>query len=81
MNPQGNQMMAVGVLKAFGLDEAQLKKAHDFWLDMPNAAEVKVTLSLRQFEQLSKLAESQHKSVSDVVHAEINKTIESAKEK
>lgn len=31
MNPAGNQMMAVGVLKAFGLDEAQLKKARESW--------------------------------------------------
>lgn len=31
MNTAGNQMMAGGVLKAFGLDEQQLKKARDSW--------------------------------------------------
>ncbi|MCX7010679.1 MAG: SGNH/GDSL hydrolase family protein [Kiritimatiellaeota bacterium] len=36
MNPAGNQMMALGVLKGFGLDEAQLAKARKFWLE--NAA-------------------------------------------
>lgn len=31
MNPDGNKMMAVGVLKAFGLDEDQIKKAQASW--------------------------------------------------
>ena len=31
MNPEGNRMMATGVLKAFGLKAKQLKKAQDSW--------------------------------------------------
>ena len=31
MNPEGNRMMATGVLKAFGLSAQQLKKAQDSW--------------------------------------------------
>ena len=31
MNPAGNQMMAAGVLKGFGLDEEQVKKARESW--------------------------------------------------
>jgi len=31
MNPEGDRVMAEGVLKAFGLDEAQLKKAKEAW--------------------------------------------------
>ena len=31
MNAAGNQMMAAGVLKSFGLDEKQLKKARESW--------------------------------------------------
>jgi lysophospholipase L1-like esterase len=31
MNPEGNRMMATGVLKAFGLSAKQLKKAQDSW--------------------------------------------------
>lgn len=31
MNPEGNRMMATGVLKAFGLTAKQLKKAQDSW--------------------------------------------------
>ena len=31
MNPAGNKMMATGVLKAFGLDTAQIEKAQKAW--------------------------------------------------
>jgi lysophospholipase L1-like esterase len=31
MNAAGNRIMALGVLRAFGLDEAQLKKAEEAW--------------------------------------------------
>lgn len=31
MNPAGNMMMAAGVLKGFGLDEEQIKKARESW--------------------------------------------------
>jgi lysophospholipase L1-like esterase len=31
MNPEGNKIMARGVLKAFGASDAELKKAHDAW--------------------------------------------------
>ncbi len=31
MNPEGDKIMAAGILKAFGLDEAQMKKAEDAW--------------------------------------------------
>ena len=35
MNPEGDRVMAEGVLKAFGLDEAQLKKAKEAWDQAP----------------------------------------------
>jgi lysophospholipase L1-like esterase len=38
MNPEGNQMMAVGVLKAFGLNDTQLARAEDYYLDTPEGA-------------------------------------------
>lgn len=31
MNPAGNRVMATGVLRALGLDDAQMKKAEAFW--------------------------------------------------
>jgi len=38
MNAAGNQMMAAGVLKAFGLDAEQLKKARENWAKPAKAA-------------------------------------------
>ena len=38
MNPAGNQMMATGVLKAFGLTDAQLEKAKQSWTGPAPAA-------------------------------------------
>jgi lysophospholipase L1-like esterase len=34
MNPAGNEMMALGVLKAFGLSEEQLQKAQKSWAEI-----------------------------------------------
>jgi lysophospholipase L1-like esterase len=38
MNPMGNIMMARGILRAFGLDDAQMKKAEDAWRPKPDAS-------------------------------------------
>ena len=35
MNPEGNRVMAAGVLKAFGFGEAELKKAQEAWAALP----------------------------------------------
>lgn len=35
MNPEGNKLMATGVLQAFGLSAAQLKKAEEAWAKIP----------------------------------------------
>lgn len=35
MNPAGDQLMAKGILKAFGLSDAQLKAAADAWMASP----------------------------------------------
>lgn len=78
MNPLGNQMMAAGILKGFGMKEPELQKAREFWLDVPNAVEVvgKMNVTLRQYDRLSKLAESQHRSVSDLLNEEVSKAVE-----
>ncbi len=62
MNPRGNALMATGVLKALGLDDAQIEKAREVWLDIPNGwsaeltYQVKITksLTLRQYIALQK---------------------------
>lgn len=43
MNPAGDQLMARGVLRAFGLDEAQLRQAQEAWLDIPGGASVRAS--------------------------------------
>ncbi len=57
-NALGNEMMATGILKTFGLSDKQLLQQHSTWLDLANAAQVKVTVKLtpRQFRALQILA-------------------------
>jgi len=78
MNPFGDQMMATGVLRAFGMSASQLQKAHDFWMNMPQAAcavTVKAGLTLRQYKELSELAAKENRSVEDMVNAEVEKSM------
>ncbi len=35
MNPEGNRVMALGVLKAFGFNDTELKRAQDAWAALP----------------------------------------------
>jgi len=78
MGPLGDRLMAIGVLKALGINEAQLKKANEYWLDVPNTAAVSANrfLSLRQYEKLSAIAHSRGKSVSTLVSEELHKSLE-----
>ncbi|MCX7048407.1 MAG: SGNH/GDSL hydrolase family protein [Candidatus Sumerlaeota bacterium] len=79
MNPLGNQMMATGILKAFGLSAAQIQKAQESWLNIRDACEVggKMKLTLRQFNQLNALAAKENKSVDSLINAELSKSIDS----
>lgn len=78
MNPLGNEMMATGVLKAFGLTDEQIKKAQEHWLDIPKAVDLQphASLTLRQYNQLRELAAKQNRSVNDVIGDELNKAID-----
>ena len=70
MNPLGDQMMAIGVLRAFGLNEAQLQKARDYWIAMPEVAcnvGCKLELTLRQYQQLNELAAKENLSVLNLL--------------
>ncbi len=83
MNPAGDQMMARGVLQAFGLDAAQLKKAESAWQEIPGGGSVRVRfdagqgktfqatakLSLHQREQLAAQASKGGKSLDAVLTA------------
>jgi lysophospholipase L1-like esterase len=70
MNPLGNEMMALGVLRAFDLNEIQLAKADNAWLEIPrsSAVDARNMVTLKQFKQLSRIALERHLSVQDLVN-------------
>jgi lysophospholipase L1-like esterase len=83
MNPTGDQLMAKGILQAFGLDDAQMKKSREAWLDIPGSASAKASfdagkgkslkasykLTLRQREQLQALAVKESQSLDEQLKA------------
>ncbi|MCE9518847.1 MAG: SGNH/GDSL hydrolase family protein [Verrucomicrobia bacterium] len=75
----GNVMMAIGVLKGFGLNAAELTKAKEAWLDIPNTNPVKVQASLtqRQAQQLEKVAAARKTNMNDMLNDEFNKLLQS----
>jgi lysophospholipase L1-like esterase len=79
MNPMGDQMMAVGILKAFGLDEAQLEKARQKWLDQPNSCDLalSLTVSLRDYLRLREVATKQGRSVDQLINEAGTKALRS----
>ena len=78
MNPVGDEMMATGVLKAFGLDDAQMQKARAAWATLRSVTSinVSVSLSMQQFQQLSLIAGKQGKSVGALLGPELNKELD-----
>ncbi len=79
MIPSGNMMMATGILKAFGLNDAQLEKAREAWLDIPHAVELvaKDAITIRQWDKIDVIALKEHRSVGDVVNEAFRKTVDS----
>jgi lysophospholipase L1-like esterase len=73
MNPVGNEMMASGVLKAFGLSDAQLQTAREAWAKIPQ--NVGANLTLGQYNKLSEIANKQNRSVDEVIKDAIEKAI------
>ncbi len=69
MNLDGNQMMAIGVLRSFGLTDEQIQKAKDFWMDVPDLAVivVPVKMTLRQYTQLQGIAELRTNNLVDML--------------
>jgi lysophospholipase L1-like esterase len=77
----GDVMMATGILKALGLDDKQLAKAQDAWLDLPNTASVKLnaTFSQREMQQLEKAAAARNTTAQKMVDEEVKKVLDSLK--
>ena len=78
MNLAGNQMMATGLLKAFGLSETQIQKARAYWQDVPGTIEVgcKAAVSMRQYQKLSELAAEQKCSVPDLISKSVSDSVQ-----
>jgi hypothetical protein len=82
MNPAGDQLMAQGVLRAMGMDEAQLQKAKTFWLAIPDSAALQASyvagrgqvlrattrVSLGQYEQLQALTRQRGTNLQDMLN-------------
>ena len=74
MNPLGNQMMATGVLKAFGLSEAQMQKAREAWSGIPQGVDGNITLG--QYNRLVELAAKQNRSLNDLISEALVKAVD-----
>lgn len=77
MKLAGNMMMARGVLQAFKLSEEQLKKAEQAWQQMPDlgSVNIKVNLSLSEYELLSAEAAKKHQNVEEMLQTRFNQEI------
>ena len=83
MNPAGDQVMARGILLAFGLDDGQMKKAQEAWLDLPGGGTVKAAfdagagkalkvshaVTLRQRAKLQALAAKENQTLEALLNA------------
>ena len=72
LNTEGSFVWATGILRTFGFKKDQILNAREAWLDIPNAVKLPGQLqsvSLRQLEQLQKLAD-QRKTRLDVLISE-----------
>ena len=77
MNGVGNEMMAGGVLKAFGMDDAQLAQVKAAWMDLPDTSSVdaKARISVRDYAGLQKAASDQGTSVDAMLAVDVDKDV------
>ena len=68
MNGLGNIMMAKGLLKAFGLTDAQLTSTETEWKNIPNTNRIRLSLgmSIVEAEKLNAIAAKAKKSLSQL---------------
>ena len=52
MTPEGNMLLARTVLAAFGLDDAQLARAREVWLDLPDADDSRSGVLVAMYRQV-----------------------------
>lgn len=78
MNPLGDEMMAIGILKTFGLTDAQLQKAKTAWRTEKNKSNIRLTigLSIEEYEAMRILAGQSNMSFADFIKSQIEKTMQ-----
>lgn len=79
MAPQGNQMMAIGILSALGLDSAQIAKAQAAWLEIPDSTPlpgVNKRISLKDYNRLADAAAKDGLPVNEYIDKEVGKAID-----
>jgi lysophospholipase L1-like esterase len=75
MAPQGDQIMAEGILRTFGMDDAQIAKAKAAWLEIPNAVSIQVTrkISLKHYQRLGEVAAKENLSIEELLEKDPSK--------
>ena len=67
----GNKMMAKGILRAFGVDEAKLAEIVAAWENLPGTTSQMIPLSQNEYAQLVKAARAEKLPVTDYIRAKI----------
>lgn len=69
----GNKMMARGILRAFGVEEAKLTEIVSAWDALPGTVPDNFSFSQNEYTELQKAAKSQNLSVQDFVRSKVIK--------
>ena len=75
LNPMGNELLVLAILRTLGLDTAQIQKARDSWLDRTDLCKAKAALTVRQNEQLAALAAKEKRPASEVLGEMVAKAL------
>ncbi len=67
----GNKMMATGILRAFGVEEAKLTEIVTAWNALPGTVSEKIGFSQNEYTELVKTARSQNLSVQDYICSKV----------
>jgi lysophospholipase L1-like esterase len=75
LNPMGNELLVLAILRTLGLDTAQIQKARGSWLDRTDLCKAKAALTVRQNEQLAALAAKEKRPASEVLGEMVAKAL------
>jgi hypothetical protein len=75
LNPLGNELLALAILKSLGLNPAQIQKAQNSWLDRTDLCKAKAGLTVRQYEQLDAMAAKQNRPTSELLGEMVAKAL------